>query len=337
MKKIYTILSLILSFGTIFAQSIPFIGTGTLTANGWTTHSGTTGQMVIISTPSDNGNSLSYTGLADSSGNRTAMVAGNTEDVNFPFTTPFTTGDVYFSALIKVLDASVLDSNATTGSYGLSLTSVASASTTVFQARIYTKQGTTPGTFLLGVLNNSGGGAAPIFSSSNYTVNTTHLVVVKYNFTTNAAILIVDPTVGSPEPTTPTASSATGTTLAPTQIAGFVIRQAGTLTAGSGNIEVDEIRIGTTYATVTPSNLSTKQNDIVGLDIYPNPVTGNVLNIKTAANDTKTINIFDVLGKQVLNLTTESATVNVSNLNAGIYILKVTEDGKTATRKLMIK
>ena len=88
---------------------------------------------------------------------------------------------------------------------------------------------------------------------------------------------------------------------------------------------------------VTQAPLATNQNDIAGLDIYPNPVTGNVLNIKTAANETKTINIFDVLGKQVLNLTTESATVNVSSLNAGIYILKVTEDGKTATRKLMIK
>ena len=83
--------------------------------------------------------------------------------------------------------------------------------------------------------------------------------------------------------------------------------------------------------------LVTKQNAIAGLEIYPNPVSGSILNIETAANASKAVAIFDVLGKQVLSVTTDNATINVGALNAGVYIIKITEDGKTATRKLVVR
>lgn len=84
--------------------------------------------------------------------------------------------------------------------------------------------------------------------------------------------------------------------------------------------------------------LSTKSFDaIAGLKMYPNPVTGNVLNISSTANLDMNVAIFDVLGKQVINTKVTNNTVNVSSLNTGVYIVKVTEDGKTATRKLVVK
>jgi hypothetical protein len=54
-------------------------------------------------------------------------------------------------------------------------------------------------------------------------------------------------------------------------------------------------------------------------------------------NDTKTVVIYDVLGKKVLGTSVNEQAVNVSALNSGVYIVKVTEAGKTATRKLVIK
>jgi len=77
------------------------------------------------------------------------------------------------------------------------------------------------------------------------------------------------------------------------------------------------------------------QNDINGLTIYPNPVSGNILNITSNSNGVKAVAIFDVLGKQVINTTTVNNTVDVANLNTGIYMVKITEEGKTATRKLV--
>lgn len=338
MKKLY-----ILSFGLLttlaFAQlHIPFTGTGALNANGWTTHSGTAGQLTIITTASDNGNSLSYPGLATSSGNRTSLVAFNSEDANFPLSAPLS-GTVYYSALIKVLDAAQLDLNtSTSGSYGLCLTSNAGASATLFQGRLYTKQGATPNTFVLGVLNNSGGTATPSFISTDLAINTTHLIVVKYDIATNTASLFVNPTPGSAEPT-PSATNVTGTSTAPTAINGFTIRQVGTAASGvsSGNIEVDEIRVNTTFADVTPSNLRNNQNAIAGLSIFPNPVKNGVFYINTDANAERTVTVFDVLGKQVLNTTTSESAINVSNLTAGVYMVQISEEGNTATKKLVIE
>lgn len=98
--------------------------------------------------------------------------------------------------------------------------------------------------------------------------------------------------------------------------------------AGLGSVYYDDM-------SVTPS-LGVKENAIAGLKVYPNPVTGGKLFISTDANNEKAVVIFDVLGKQVLN-TTATESVNVSNLKGGVYIVKITEDGKTATRKLVIK
>lgn len=84
------------------------------------------------------------------------------------------------------------------------------------------------------------------------------------------------------------------------------------------------------------TNLSVKQNAISGLSVYPNPVTKGTLYITSNSASAKSVAIFDVLGKQVLNAKTSSNAVNVSSLKGGIYILKITEDGKTDTKKLII-
>jgi len=47
--------------------------------------------------------------------------------------------------------------------------------------------------------------------------------------------------------------------------------------------------------------------------------------------------IFDVLGTQVLRTTILGKEINVSNLDKGVYILRVFEKDKVATRKLIIK
>lgn len=94
--------------------------------------------------------------------------------------------------------------------------------------------------------------------------------------------------------------------------------------------------VGFDQFSVVDQTLGVKQNAIAGLQVYPNPVVNGTLYINTTANASKAVAIYDVLGKQVVNTTTENA-VNVSNLNAGVYIVKVTEEGKTATRKLVIK
>lgn len=90
-------------------------------------------------------------------------------------------------------------------------------------------------------------------------------------------------------------------------------------------------------ATFSGTTLSVKQNSIAGLNVYPNPVVNGKLYITTDSNATKSVSIFDVLGKQVLKTNVSNQVLNVSNLSKGVYVIKITEEGQTSTRKLVIK
>jgi hypothetical protein len=161
---------------------------------------------------------------------------------------------------------------------------------------------------------------------------------VKYDLATNSARLWVNPTLGGVEPTA-NATNSTGTSAAPTQIAGLFIRQGGNATAGTGNVELDEFRIGTTWADVTPqATASVNDNAIAGLKIYPNPNTGNTLYVTSDVIGDKSVVIYDVLGKQILTVSNVTDNgINIGNLKAGIYMVKVSQDGKSATRKLVVQ
>ena len=84
---------------------------------------------------------------------------------------------------------------------------------------------------------------------------------------------------------------------------------------------------------------SLKNNAIVGFATYPNPVSKGTLTISSASNSLKNITIFNLLGKQVLSSSFSGvqSNVDVSSISAGIYILKVTEAGKTTTKKVVIR
>ncbi|TAI47954.1 T9SS type A sorting domain-containing protein [Flagellimonas allohymeniacidonis] len=77
--------------------------------------------------------------------------------------------------------------------------------------------------------------------------------------------------------------------------------------------------------------------DINGLKLYPNPVTQGKIYVETPQNSPKQIVIFDVLGTQVLRTTIIGRELNLSNLDRGVYIIRIQEHSKVATRKLIIK
>ncbi|MDG1728257.1 MAG: T9SS type A sorting domain-containing protein [Algibacter sp.] len=85
-------------------------------------------------------------------------------------------------------------------------------------------------------------------------------------------------------------------------------------------------------------NPTTHQN-IEGLSIYPNPANSQrpIINIASKHNLIKHIEIFDVLGKQVFATIISNKELNISNLRKGVYILKITENNISASRKLVIK
>jgi hypothetical protein len=110
------------------------------------------------------------------------------------------------------------------------------------------------------------------------------------------------------------------------------IKWADTNDAGSNGLyAIDNFTI------IVSETLGVKQNAITGLNMYPNPVSNGTLYITSNSSEAKSVSVYDILGKQVLNSKTVNNALNVSTLKSGSYIVKITEDGKTDTKKLIIQ
>ena len=70
--------------------------------------------------------------------------------------------------------------------------------------------------------------------------------------------------------------------------------------------------------------------------IYPNP-TNNYLNIKSSTVTITKISIFDLQGKRMLIKTNHLDNINVSNLNRGIYFLKLEMNQSVLMKKIMLR
>lgn len=90
--------------------------------------------------------------------------------------------------------------------------------------------------------------------------------------------------------------------------------------------------VSLSYGQDIPAN-----GDIKGFTLYPNPVSNGRVFISTTQNAPKKILIYDVLGTKVLQTTILGTELNLSDLDAGVYVLRVYEKDKVATRKLIIK
>ena len=106
--------------------------------------------------------------------------------------------------------------------------------------------------------------------------------------------------------------------------------QGGNYNGTIGRWNVDNVNFS-----FNPLKRNSFQNDTFNL--FPNPVKNTPLNITSLTNGEIQVSIYDMLGKQVLTSKVLNNKVNVAELNAGIYIVRITEEGKTATRKLVIQ
>ncbi|MGV6829017.1 MAG: T9SS type A sorting domain-containing protein [Flavobacteriales bacterium] len=70
--------------------------------------------------------------------------------------------------------------------------------------------------------------------------------------------------------------------------------------------------------------------------IYPNPAQ-DFVTITSALEGSKTIQVFDLLGNKVLDTNTINDQLNVSPLTSGIYLISISQDNITSTKKLIIK
>ena len=219
-------------------------GNAGTSSNNWTTHSVTSGQTTTIDVV--NGN-LTFPGLVAPSGFKVAMFGNanaTSRDINRAFTSTSTT--LYFSVLLNVVDNSGIT---TTGDYFMHFGATAGTSVSIFGARLGAKQVNAGANYRFMIQNTSGGTPNYTEFAQDLNFGTTYLVVVKYDRTavpTMASLWVNPASLGGAEP------------------GGFVSNNSGTGSfanfasicfrnnATTPKVDIDEIRVGPTWADVTP-------------------------------------------------------------------------------------
>jgi hypothetical protein len=220
-----------------YTQDFSF--SGTLTSNGWTAHSGSGNSALNTTT------GLTYLGHQGSSvGN--AVLVGNAggEDVNQTFTSIGGNGTVvYCSFLINVTEP--LDRS---GDYLFHLGSSGGSTFSTQISRVFVR--TVSGNVNFGISNT----ATVSWGTTNFSKNTTYLVVLKYSINTSGAdpvaMWVIPSGIPATEATAGTPEINNTTTSGSDAIAAIAIRQGGTSSITS---VLDAIRIGTSWSTVVPA------------------------------------------------------------------------------------
>lgn len=280
------------------------------------------------------GNFYLSTEFPDQTGNMVSMSGGGSDPyIGFD---EKTTGTVYASFMFHVTDMSgVTDPD---GGYFAVLTENGS-----FRGRVWVKD-VTAGTTNEGLQFNVGISTGSGSSGTYHTGFTANLaepvfVVIGYDLDNNELDLWVVPDATTFGTNIPPAANVTLTDATAGGINRFVLRQDSSTETPA--MDFDELRMGTTWSEVAPSGATASTGDetIEGFAAYPNPVNNKRFTITTNSISEKKVQIYNVLGRQVFTtqFTSNDKLIDISTLSNGIYILKVQEGTKIATKKLVVR
>ena len=243
------------------------------------------------------------------------------EDVNLPFTS--VTGALYyaFDLTIPALAAPIGDGGGTDFEYFAHFLSESSS----FIAKLDIVAPSGGGDFSVGIGSTSSTADATWASDLSY--DTTYRVTVKYDQDTNIAQLWIDASSEADLSILGADETDPGST-----VAAFSFRQSDS--SDNEGILVDNLAITQTFAETLSNEEFTIAN---GFKVYPNPTSLGFVNIASASNETISVAVYDILGKQVINQTLNNNRLNVSTLNSGVYIMKVTQNNASVTKKLIVK
>ena len=196
------------------------------------------------------------------------------------------------------------------------------------------------GNVVNGVAFTPTAGASYTVVGSNTLTGCTGTAVVAVSLSAPPVISITNPTICTGQTTTlnPTGAStysySSGSAIVnPPSTAVFTI--SGTSAAGC---LASPVTVTVEVSACTGINKNSFEN--VNVTIYPNPSNGIVnVALNTELTKNSILEVFDVLGKLVVKqaLTGELNTINISNLNSGIYTFKVSNNSNTVKIAKIIK
>ena len=107
-----------------------------------------------------------------------------------------------------------------------------------------------------------------------------------------------------------------------------------------GEVEDYTVNIGQSVnavATTTHGGQELGNETIASFEakLYPNPVSGNILNVSMNDARETAYQVFDMMGKKVLQGNLSSGTIQVNGLSSGVYLLKLNDGQKEVAKKFI--
>lgn len=179
--------------------------------------------------------------------------------------------------------------------------------------------------FSIGI--SSVGSTADTIWPDDLSFETNYRVTVKYDQNLNIAELWINASSENDTSILGEDESDPGTTI--TQ---FGLRQSDS--SQNEGILIDNLSISQTFNGTLSDNQTLSSNFNIGL--YPNPTSLGFVNISTNKPGLISAEVYDILGKVVISSTLNNGRLNLSKLKAGMYVIKITQNNLTNTKKLII-
>jgi trimeric autotransporter adhesin len=205
-------------------------------------------------------------------------------------------------------------------------------------ARLMLYQGSSTNKVKVGV-RKGGGGNPDVYASTEFDLNTTVLLVMKFKQGTavndDEVKLYINPSLTA-EPNTADAMQGAGVPdFAGTGVDRMTIRNNGGTSTPDGFI--DEIKIAKKWSDIFTSTIPNfiSINEKSNLNIAPNPASASITISNIKAND-YTIRLFNTLGENMLTKKgkTERTTIAINHLAKGIYVVQIeANESVLATQK----
>ena len=117
-----------------------------------------------------------------------------------------------------------------------------------------------------------------------------------------------------------------------TSITQFGLRQSDS--SQNEGILIDNLSISQTFNETLSTDQILSSNQTIGL--YPNPTNKGYVNISANVSGQIIVNVYDILGKVIISSKIDNNRLDVSNLNAGMYVIKIKQNDIITTKKLII-
>jgi hypothetical protein len=103
---------------------------------------------------------------------------------------------------------------------------------------------------------------------------------------------------------------------------------------GTGDFEVAVVTFNSENSTI----LSTNENALLGINIYPNPASTN-LHINFSNRVASQVIIFDMLGRNIYNVSNSNSqlVISVSTFKSGVYIVKMIGEDYNISKRIIIE